>query len=210
MSAKKNGSDTKKMKPGVNIGSAIRARRRQLNLTLKEVGEKAGLSVGFLSQLERNLATPSLSSLVSIANAIDVGLEYFLTTPQTTGLVARAENRNFFSIDGSPVRYARLSNDLPNCRINGVMTIVPPGWDSEVVSHEGEDFAFVISGVLYIKVGDEEYTLTEGDAIHFDATIPHKYGNPTDQECVCLNVGTQPLFAKVHRASGESDKVEED
>ena len=176
------------------IGAAIRSRRRQLNLTLNEISERTGLSVGFLSQIERDLSSPSLSSLVSIAKAIGLSLDYFLTPPQKEGLLNRKEERKYFTLNGLPIQYARVSNDFPHVRLHGTISRIPAGWESEESVHEGEDFVFQISGQSRVKVGGQEYFLNPGDTIHFDANIPHSWGNPTEKEAVLLNVGTQPLF----------------
>ena len=186
------------------IGSAIRSRRRQLNLTLNELGEKTGLSVGFLSQVERDLSSPSISSLVNIANAIDLSLDYFLTPPQKEGLMTRREERKYFTLNGLPIQYARVSNDFPNVQLHGTISRIPAGWESEESVHEGEDFVFQVSGQSLVRVGGEEHLLNPGDTIHYDAQIPHSWGNPTDQESVCLTVGTQPLFA-IRGVSPEKD-----
>ncbi len=177
------------------IGSAIRSRRRQLNLTLNDISERTGLSVGFLSQIERDLSSPSLSSLVSIAKAIDLSLDYFLTPPQKEGLLTKEEDRKYFTLNGLPIQYARVSNDFPNVQLHGTISRIPAGWDSEETVHEGEDFVFQVSGQSRVRVGGEEYVLKPGDCIHFDASTPHSWGNPTKEESVVLTVGTQPLFA---------------
>jgi transcriptional regulator with XRE-family HTH domain len=177
------------------LGTAIRSRRRQLNLTLNDISEKTGLSVGFLSQIERDLASPSISSLVNIATAIDLSLDYFLTPPVKGGLLTRREDRKYFTLNGLPIQYARVSNDFPNVQLHGTISKIPSGWESEETVHEGEDFVFQVSGQSMVRVGGEEHLLNPGDTIHYDANIPHSWGNPTDQDSVCLTVGTQPLFA---------------
>ena len=185
-----------KNKHEIQIGAALRTRRRRLDLTLAAVAQETGLSVGFLSQVERNLTTPSLSSLAAIAKALDAGVDYFLATPRTNGLVNRKQGRQCFTVDGLPLKYARVSNDLANGQLHGVITEIPPGWVSERNTHEGEDFVYIISGTETIVVGDETYILNEGDTIHYDASIPHSWGNPTDKPSFNLFVGTQPLFPK--------------
>ena len=177
------------------IGAAIRSRRRQLNLTLNEISERTGLSVGFLSQIERDLSSPSLSSLVSIAKAIGLSLDYFLTPPQKEGLLNREEDRKYFTLNGLPIQYARVSNDFPHVRLHGTISRIPAGWESEETKHEGEDFVFQVSGQSRVRVGIEEYLLNPGDTIHYEANTPHSWGNPTEEESVVLTVGTQPLFA---------------
>lgn len=189
----------KKGKSPFQIGSAIRMRRRHLHLTLKEVSERAGLSAGFLSQVERNITAPSLSSLASIANVLEVGLNYFLSTPEEVEPVTREKTRKYFSVNGSPVQYARLNREFPGSQLNSVFCRIPPGYFFERVSHVGEEFIYILSGEIFLRVGDETYDLHSGDAIHFDATIPHQWGNRGTEECLCLVVGTMPLFTTSER-----------
>ena len=67
------------------VGAIIRARRRQMQMTLQELGDSAGVSVGYLSQVERDHATPSLGTLAQVARALDVGIDYFIATPNAQG-----------------------------------------------------------------------------------------------------------------------------
>lgn len=193
-------------KSKIQVGEALRERRRILDMTLKEVSQSSGISVGFLSQVERNLTTPSLSSLVNIAKTLGVGVDYFLTSPKTSGLVNRKGERNFFTIDGLPVRYARVSNELPRGKIFGIIAEVPPLWESERAAHEGEDFIYIIEGAEVVKVGEVEYTLNAGDTIHYDASIPHSWGNRTDTPTKSLFVGTQPLFPNPIKETNGNNK----
>lgn len=183
------------MKTNLNIGAAVRGRRKSLEMTLKDVADRTGLSVGFLSQVERNITSPSLSSLVAIADVIDVSVDFFLSAPKPEDMVSRREQREFFELDGLPVKYARVSNELPEGKLHAVMDLIPPGFVSEVTTHVGEDFLYVVSGRIWMNLGDERYELEEGDTIHFQASIPHQWGNDSEQDSLCLSVGTQPLFA---------------
>ncbi len=169
-------------------------RRKQLSLTLREVSEHTKLSVGFLSLVERNLASPSLSSLVNIAAALDVGVNYFLSPPEGTGLVSCKADREYFSVEGSPVRYARVTKEFPGSQFQGVIVVIPAGYEAEQNQHDGEDLAYVIRGNCWIKVGEETYRLEAGDTIHYQATIPHSYGNDYDKDCTLLSLNTMPLF----------------
>ncbi len=63
------------------VGALIRARRRQLQLTLRDICEAAGITPGYLSQVERDLATPSLGTLAQIAHSLNVGVDYFIASP---------------------------------------------------------------------------------------------------------------------------------
>ena len=83
------------------VGPLIRARRRQLHLTLQQLADGAGISVGYVSQVERDLATPSLGTLANIARSLDVGVDYFIATPDVGNALSRANERQAFSVSGS-------------------------------------------------------------------------------------------------------------
>ena len=94
------------------VGALIRARRKQLHMTLEEICQAAGISKGYLSQVERDQATPSLGTLAQIARSLDVGMDYFISAPSVEDSLTRAEERPKFSVDGSSVLYERIAADL--------------------------------------------------------------------------------------------------
>ncbi len=185
---------SKKKAPKINIGYAIRHRRKQLNLTLKMLADETGLSVGFISQVERNLTSPSLSSLALIANTLQVDIGYFLEIPKVVSTFSKKENREFFSMNESPVRYCRLNKETPGSQLNSMLIRTPPGFVSEKVSHDGEDQIMLLEGKGFIVLEEERYELEVGDSLYYMANIPHQYGSATDHECLWLAVVTQRLF----------------
>ena len=120
------------------VGALIRARRRQQHMTLEALGKSADVSVGYLSQVERDHATPSLGTLAQIARALGVGIDYFVSAPTAKTALTRAGERNRFSLDGSSIVYERLGTDFPGNTLSSFIMIVPPGYQSETVAHEGE------------------------------------------------------------------------
>lgn len=188
--------DSGKKKRFPSIGPMIRNRRKQLQLTLKNISERTGLSVAFISQIERDITSPSLSSLALIAKSLDVRTSYFLDIPEDKGLVTRKGNRTYFSLKNSVVTYSKVTNEFPDSQLNGVINRTPPGFVSEKVSHDGEDLVYAIQGEGFIQVGDEKYVLKKGDTIHYRGDIPHCWGNDSDEDFVWLGVYTQPIFTK--------------
>ena len=81
-------------------------------MTLQELCDAAGISVGYLSQVERDHATPSLGTLAQIARSLDVGVDYFIATPSMEDGLTRAAERDRFSVDGSSIIYERLAADF--------------------------------------------------------------------------------------------------
>lgn len=179
------------------IGSLIRARRRQLSMTLKDLGAAARLSVSFLSQVERDQATPSLGALAGIARGLGVDMEYFIATPAIENGLTRAGDRHAFSLKGSSVLYERLSTDFPGQALSAFLIGIPPRHRSETVSHAGEEIVYLIEGRLSVVVDGVATALGPGDSLHFRASSAHSWTNETDQTARLLWVGTVPLFRSI-------------
>lgn len=183
------------------VGALIRARRRQQQLTLMELGEAAEVSVGYLSQVERDHATPSLATLAQIARALGVSIDYFVSTPAPHNALTRAGERNRFSIDGSSIIYERLGAEFPGNQLSSFLMTVPPGYRSETVAHEGEEILFVLEGAIMQRLDGEEMLMTAGDSLHFRGNRPHSWSNHTDQPARLLWTGTLALFRSSARPS---------
>ena len=191
-------ADTRPAAP--HLGRAIRARRRALDLTLKDLGERSGLSVGFLSQLERDLATPSLSALSGIAAALGVALDAFLAAPRPASGLTRRGERPLFSTGTAgtdQIRYERLSTAFPGQSLNAVLVHVPPGYESEAVRHEGEEIAYVLEGSLIVGIAGETIRLDAGDSLHYAAGQAHRWTNAQDGWTRVLWTGTAPIFDRL-------------
>lgn len=181
------------------VGALIRARRRQQQMTLMELGESAEVSVGYLSQVERDHATPSLGTLAQIARALGVSIDYFIASPATHTALTRASERNRFSVDGSSMIYERLGADFPGNQLSSFVMTVPPGYRSETVAHEGEEILYVLEGSIMQRLDGEEMVMNAGDSLHFRGNRPHSWSNHTDQPTRLLWTGTLALFRSTAR-----------
>jgi Uncharacterized conserved protein, contains double-stranded beta-helix domain len=181
------------------VGALIRARRRQQHMTLMELGEAAEVSVGYLSQVERDHATPSLGTLAQIARALGVGIDYFIASPASHNALTRQSERNRFSLDGSSILYERLGADFPGNQLSSFLMLVPPGYRSETVAHEGEEILFVLEGAITQMLDGEEMIMQAGDSLHFRGNRPHSWSNHTDQPARLLWTGTLALFRSTAR-----------
>lgn len=191
----------------LKVGLKIRDARKQRRLTLQRVAESTGLSIGFLSQVERDITTPSLSSLVSIAKALDLPVSAFLHQPDIPNAVSRREGRLTYGINPAWISYERLSTTFPGQMLNAVKMNVPPRYLSETSSHEGEEIVYVLSGSIRYVIDETIYELHAGDTLHFSAQRPHRVHNPADHVAEVLSVGTQQLFADASRQRGRSHAV---
>jgi transcriptional regulator with XRE-family HTH domain len=176
------------------VGPLIRSRRRALDLTLQDLGQRAGVSVGYLSQIERDLVTPTLGTLAQVARALGVGLDYFVAMPTVSASLVRAGDRRRFSLDGATQAYEKIGADLPTHEMSAFMIHVPPGFRSETVSHEGEEFIHVLAGGIDFTLDGERFAMGPGDSLHYRGNRAHAWANPGDAPAQLLWVGRLTVF----------------
>jgi len=187
------GKDSKmqeKLKTDPALGALIRKRRKQMGLTLQALCDDAGLSVGYLSQVERGQATPSLGTLAQIAQGLSVGLEYFIAKPKPADSLSRAGARPQFSIDGSSILYEAVGAEFPGAELSCYILHVPPGYESETVRHEGEEIIFLLAGAITQMLGGQRFILQQRDSLHYSGSTPHSWSNETDTTVSILWTGT--------------------
>jgi transcriptional regulator with XRE-family HTH domain len=157
----------------VHLGKGIRERRRELKKTLKDIADATGFSIGFLSQVERNLTAPSLTSLAKIARELGVSIGELTGPAEEPHSVTYHDQRVPFTLQNGIAKYERLSSVFPGSLIHALKCIWPVGYHSEVNSHEGEDLFLVLHGTVCFTVAENKYVLAVGDSIHIDANVIH-------------------------------------
>ncbi|SMF99051.1 Transcriptional regulator, XRE family [Burkholderia singularis] len=178
-----------------SIGNKIRALRQRLKLTLDEASAAAGISKPFLSQVERGRATPSITSLVGIARALGVTMQYFVDTPTEAKSICRSETLQYFSLANSANAFARLTNVVDGRQLDAILVRLPAAQTfSEMTTHAGEEFLYVLAGDVELKLADKAFMLKTGDAAHYESTTPHAWRNGGASEAVVVWVGTPRLF----------------
>lgn len=169
----------------MTTGEQIKQHRKRMQLTLMDLSARTGLSAGYLSQIERDQATLTLVSLKKIAAALNMSPTVFTTTErQVTGCVIRQDEQRAFRMDGHNTLYYDLSNTSDGSLSMGpLIEVLMPGDTREQVElhdHEGEEFGYVLEGVLTLYLDDKEYVLYPGDSFHFHSRIPHDLANYTN------------------------------
>lgn len=174
--------------------SRLRARRKELRMTLKDVAEKSGLSFSFIAQIERGRAMPSLTSLITLARVLDVPISYFVDQPMAQTPETRHAQRVPYSVGPSSVVYERLSTTFPGSQLNCALIHEPPGYRTEPMTHEGEEFIYMIEGSLTVELEGKAYVLDPGDSLHFLSARVHTTWNHTDRTSVMLHTCTLDYF----------------
>ena len=181
---------------GESLGARLRARRKAIGKTMQQVADEASLTIGFISQIERGISTPSLASLYNVAKALDASVDMFVSRKpeRTHSVVSHAGRRQTYKIDGTSRFYEFLERGFPEAKLNACLSHVPPGHASEMMSHEGEDFVYLVAGEMLYEVDGVAYELKAGDTLHFDSRKPHRGTNIGPATAVELWVGTMRLF----------------
>jgi len=177
------------------LGDKIRAKRQEKKLTIRELAEGASLTPGFLSQVERDLAEPSITSLRKIAHILDVPMFYFLMDDSQTNLIVRKNERKVLSLGNGDVVFELLSPDL-NRTIEMTIGRLKPGAVTceEPLTHYGEENLMVVQGKMKIQIGTDFYDLDEGDSIYYLSSTPHKIWNTGEEELIFISAITPPAF----------------
>lgn len=179
-----------------DLGERLRARRKATGKTLQQVADDSGLTIGFISQIERGISKPSLASLYSVAKALDAPVDQFVSRPpkRTHESVTHVGKRQTFKVDNSERAYEFLERGFPEAQLNACITHVPPGYESDVMRHEGEDFIYLVRGKVIYEVDGVEHHLEAGDTLHFQSSRPHRLRNIGDETATELWVGTMKVF----------------
>jgi len=177
------------------IGAKIRAMRLRLGMTLEEVAARTELSKGFLSQLERDLTSPSIATLVDILECLGTNLKDFFNDAADEKAVFTPEDC-FEKEDeeaGTLIRWL-----IPNAQKNAMepilITLQP---DHEAVMdapHEGEEFGYVIAGSIYLHQGRTKQKLRRGDSFYIHCRVTHGISNAGKSPAKVIWVADPPSF----------------
>lgn len=175
-------------------GDRLRAERRRSRLTLREAAAKAGISVSFLSAVERGISGVSISTLHTLVKLYGVTVQDLLAEQRTSGRLVRPSERPTLSAPGSGVRIEQLA--LGRLQMEPHFYRVDPGAGSEgAYDHIGEEFVFVLTGTLEVWLEEREHhVLGPGDCLYFPSTLPHRWHNPGSAPAELLWVNTPATF----------------
>jgi transcriptional regulator with XRE-family HTH domain len=182
-----------------NLGNRLRAFRTEQGITLAQLGRMVGLSASYLSQIERNKAKPSLTTLHSVAETLGVELRSFFEHPTPVWHVVRKGQGEEFGDEKARVTHEVLSSGAVRGKFEPCRVTCRPGMKTEEETHPGEEFVFVTQGQLEIRVGEEVWTLNAGDSIHYQGSQPHRWHNKSSEECALIWAVSPPFFASRER-----------
>jgi DNA-binding transcriptional MerR regulator/quercetin dioxygenase-like cupin family protein len=174
------------------IGIRLRQLRKQRGLSLARVAKAAGISVGFLSALERSHMSASVSTLRKLARFYKTNiLDFYDPTESNSRLVSPEERKVLEAGPGVRMELLAWGNTVMEPHL---FRVAPRAGSGESYAHEGEEFLYVLRGELHIELEEEEYHLKPGDSFYFESATPHSWKNPGRSETWLLWINTPPTF----------------
>ena len=179
----------------LNLGEALRKVRKEKGISMTELAGKTGYTKSFISQVEKNKTSPSLSSLFRITEALGMSPQEILHEGGSSEkIMIRKNEREAYYHKKSKAKFEFLFNKNPRRKMEPLFFNLKVGGCSDSYSHEGEEFGTILKGELELTVGDEIYHLKEGDCVYFSSRIMHHWKNNGSEDVIALWVTTPPSF----------------
>lgn len=177
----------------MDIGSKIKRLRQANGLTLEELANRSELTKGFLSQLERDLTSPSVTTLEDILEALGTNLQEFFSEKPAEQIAFKKEDFFINEQDDYVVSYI-----IPNAQKNDMEPILielEKGKQSMTIDpHEGQEFGYVVQGKIKLIYGDNEFVLKKGETFYLKGLVSHYLINPGETKAKVIWISTPPLF----------------
>lgn len=177
------------------IGERIRRRRGELNLTLRELSRRTGLTPGFLSKVETNKCSISLTSLLMIGGALDVPMFYFLREEERSSPIVRTGQRRQIRFPDSHIRYELLTPDTAR-ELMGALIRMEPGTSFQAVAlaRPTHEWMLVLQGRLEILIGETTSLLEAGDCISYEGRQLRRFASVGQEDLLIVCSVTPPAL----------------
>lgn len=177
----------------MELGTKIKRLRLQNNLTQEELADRCELTKGYISQLENELTSPSITTLEDILNALGTTFADFFKDEKEEKVVFTEAEFIEKVADTHKIEWL-----VPNAQKNEMepirVTVEPHTTLEEDVPHEGEEFGYVISGRVWLHIGQAAYCVKKGEVFYFTSDKPHRLENRANEKAVVLWVASPPTF----------------
>lgn len=177
----------------MEIGSKIRHLRQQLNLSQSELADRCELTKGYISQLENDLTSPSIATLIDILSALGTDLSDFFKKEDDNRIVFSENDFIEKHDDGMILRWI-----IPNAQKNEMepvlVELLPGASTADDFPHEGEEFGYVLEGKISITLGEGKYVCKKGESFYYAAGKPHGIKNVGKTAAKFIWVSTPPNF----------------
>jgi len=179
----------------MKIGNKIKQLRTQINLTQEELANRSELSKGFISQIERDLTSPSISTLVDILECLGTNLKDFFSDDSNDKVVFSQED--FFLQTDDELGHS-IDWIIPNAQKNQMepllITLLENGKSNIYNAHEGEVFGYLLKGSVSLYVGNKKFKVNNGESFYYKADSSYYIENNASSPATVLWVSTPPNF----------------
>ena len=177
----------------MDIGKKLKELRLANDLTLGDLASRSELTKGFLSQVERNLTTPSIATLEDILEALGTNLSEFFHEEEEKQIVFGTQD--FFEDiqDDYTIEWV-IPNALRNKMEPILLTLHPHKKSNELLAPQGEEFGYVLKGNVTLVCGNKKYKLKAQETFYMDGTKSHYLYNHGSSDAKVLWITTPPMF----------------
>ncbi|MBO4262849.1 MAG: helix-turn-helix transcriptional regulator [Clostridia bacterium] len=177
----------------MELGNKIKRLRLQCDLTQEELADRCELTKGYISQLENDLTSPSITTLVDILYALGTNLKEFFSDEEEERIVFK--EKDFIEKDTGAYKINWLVNNAQKNMMEPLHVELMPHEKTEPdVPHEGEEFGYVIKGSVVVHLGNKKYRCNKGESFYFSASKAHYIENPTNKNSEYVWISTPPTF----------------
>lgn len=180
----------------IDVGAHLKAVRNMHGLSQRELAKRAGVTNGTISLIEQNRVSPSISSLRKVLSGIPMTLGEFFTTDFSNATKVFYERDELTELGDGEVVLRLVAGQRRERAMSIMHETYAPGADTgdDMLTHDGEEGGVVVSGQIELTVGGSKQVLGPGEAYYFDSTLPHRFRNPGEEECVIISANTPPSF----------------
>lgn len=177
----------------MDIGHKLKQLRNQKDLTLEELASRCELSKGFLSQLENDVSSPSISTLEDILEALGSSLSEFFSEDKPNKVVFSKDD--FFEDEREDMTISWIVPNSQKNEMEPILMTLNPGCESfEMAPHAGEEFGMVLEGSVVLKLNDKVMNVKKGETFYLYGKEFHSLYNKSTKPAKILWVSTPPLF----------------
>lgn len=177
----------------IGIGKRIKDIRKENNLTINELANRANVSNGLISRIENGRTIPSLPVLLDLIQSLDIDASYFFEGVENRNsakyLYIPKENQQIIEkeIEAQGFKYMHIfSKSLNSLGFEAVLLTLEPNSKREKVITDAWEFKYILKGTVKYLIDQEEVILSEGDALYFNGRFPHVPVSISDESCIML------------------------
>jgi len=167
------------------LGERIKEIRKQRGMTLQNLADETGLSIAFISKVERGLTSPTFSALMAICKGLGVDLASLAQPSEELHPIIKKNER----IVMFPLADGRIKHEFGtqgSRKMKGLWITLKPGTNDISRGHPEEEVGIVVKGSIEVVIGKDAFVLEEGDTLYIEAHVPHSLTNIGNEDCVCF------------------------